>query len=108
MIEEFSAKPDTLRAYIGPSARVCCYEVGEEVASQFDERFRVRKERARPYLDMQSFTTSLLTEMGLRHEHIEISPYCTICMPELFHSYRRDGAKSGRMRGIIGLRDIDF
>jgi copper oxidase (laccase) domain-containing protein len=40
---------------------------------------------------------------GLRVEHIEVSPHCTICSPALFHSYRRDGKKSGRMLAVIGM-----
>lgn len=103
MAAECSAKLETMRVYVGPSARSCCYEVGEEVASQFDEKFLIRKTGARPHLDMQAFTVAVLSEMGIQNSQIEISQYCTICTPELFHSYRRDGARSGRMIGVIGL-----
>lgn len=104
MVAEFSARSETMLVYIGPSARACCYEVGEEVASKFHQRFLSRGVGPRPHLDMQSFTTSLLKEMGVKDSHIEVSPYCTICTPELFHSYRRDREASGRMIGTIGLR----
>ncbi|HEV8537568.1 MAG TPA: polyphenol oxidase family protein, partial [Bacteroidota bacterium] len=40
---EFGVLPSNLVAYIGSSAGVCCYEVGEEVASAFDRAF-VRRE----------------------------------------------------------------
>ena len=104
MVAEFSTKPETLMAYIGPSARVCCYEVGEEVASRFDQKFLSHNTGTRPHLDMKSFTVSLLKEIGVADSHIEISQYCTMCAAEFFHSYRRDGASSGRMMGVIGLR----
>ena len=104
MVAEFSTRPETMLVYIGPSSRVCCYEVGEEVASKFHQQFLSRKADTRPHLDMHSFTVSLLREMGVKDSHIEVSPYCTICTPELFHSYRRDGARSGRMMGTIGIR----
>lgn len=108
MTKEFSAKLGAMRVYIGPSARSCCYEVGDEVAGQFDQRFLIQKTQGRPHLDMLGFTLTLLTDAGIEHSCIEISPHCTICTPSLFHSYRRDGAKSGRMMGVIGLKRIDF
>ena len=108
MVQEFSAKPETTRVFIGPSARSCCYEIGEDVASQFDEQFVMRKPNTRPHLDMQSFNVSVLTSLGIQKLNIEVSPHCTICTPELFHSYRRDGTKAGRMIGILGLQSVDF
>ncbi len=104
MAEEFLAKSETMLVYIGPSARACCYEVGEEIASKFHPQFLSRGIDPRPHLDMQSITVSLLNEMGVKDSHIEASPYCTVCTPELFHSYRRDRAASGRMIGTIGLQ----
>lgn len=104
MVEEFDSDPPMLRVFIGPSARVCCYEVGNDVASQFDERFLFRKNTPRPHLDMLAFTQHLLATSGVQQSHIEVSPYCTICTPNLFHSYRRDREKSGRMVGIIGIQ----
>jgi copper oxidase (laccase) domain-containing protein len=41
--------------------------------------------------------------MGLNEENIEISPSCTICTPQLFHSYRRDGNNSGRMMAAVSI-----
>ena len=34
-----TSKDDGVRAYIGPCIRRCCYEVSEELAGQFAERF---------------------------------------------------------------------
>lgn len=104
MGEEFSTKPGELRVYIGPSARKCCYEVGEDVTRKFNQRFLIDTGGERPHFDMLGFTLDLLRESGVDNLHIEVSPHCTICTPQLFHSYRRDGAKSGRMMGVIGLR----
>ncbi|MFA5403809.1 MAG: laccase domain-containing protein [Ignavibacteria bacterium] len=41
--------------------------------------------------------------MGVREENIEVSDFCTYKEKDLFHSYRRDKDKSGRMLGVIGL-----
>lgn len=105
MSDAFTADPQSMLVFIGPSARVCCYEVGEEVASQFDSRFLVHREDHRPYLDMHLLTVTVLLKMGVEKSHIESSNHCTICTPHLFHSYRRDRERSGRMMGVIGMRD---
>ncbi|MBK6536499.1 MAG: laccase domain-containing protein [Ignavibacteria bacterium] len=35
---------------------------------------------------------------------MEVSELCTFTEKDLLHSYRRDGVKSGRMFGVIGMR----
>jgi YfiH family protein len=103
MRNAFKTKPQDLIAYIGPSASVCCYEVGEEVAGEFDPQFVKRRKGSKPYLDLKSLNTSLLLQAGVRATNIEVSEHCAICTLELFHSYRRDGKHSGRMMGVIGI-----
>ncbi len=103
MRDEFGTEPKNLIAFIGPSAGVCCYEVGEEVASQFDEQCITRKSGSMPHIDLKKFNKHLLLKKSVPEQNLEVSEYCTICNPELFHSYRRDKDKSGRMMGIIGM-----
>ena len=97
----FGTLPSDLIASIGPSAAGCCYNVGVEVASRFPPSF-VREERGESYVDLKGVNRSQLLDAGLRPGNVELSPYCTISDSLLFHSYRRDGAKSGRMMGVIG------
>ncbi len=101
--EEYSTDPEAVIAYLGPSAGVCCYEVGDEVAGLFDTRFLRNARNQKSFLDLKSFVWHELEQEGARPRDIETSEYCTICKPELFHSYRREGTRSGRMMGIIGL-----
>lgn len=98
---EFGSLPGDLIASIGPSASDCCYDVGEEVASRFPPPF-VRTGHGRTFVDLKGVNRNQLLSSGLRPENVELSPYCTISDHILFHSYRRDGAKSGRMMGVIG------
>lgn len=104
MKDDCSTDPLSLRAFIGPSARSCCYEIGEDVARRFDSRFLVRNRRGRFHLNMIDHTLCSLSNAGVNKSFVEVDPRCTICTPQLFHSYRRDGGKAGRMAGIIGLR----
>jgi YfiH family protein len=101
--EEFSSSPGDLIAYIGPSARACCYEVGGDVASKFPEEYTRGKSAGKFFLDLPGFSKNQLMESGVKEERIEENGKCTICTPGLFHSYRRGGGRSGRMMGVAGL-----
>lgn len=102
MKEEFDSDPGKIVAFIGPSARVCCYEVGEEIASQFESKF-VSRRGGKNFLDIKSANAAQLVQSGIPASCIEISPLCTITTKDLLHSFRRDGEHSGRMMGVIGL-----
>jgi YfiH family protein len=96
LARETAFEPGVAYAYLGPSIRVCCFEVGEEVAAQFDERWIDRGRGAKPHIDLAQMTESILRERGVAH--VIDTGFCTRCNP-LFHSYRRD-KKSGRNLAI--------
>ena len=85
-------------AFLGPSIRVCCFEVGEEVASQFDSQFVDRSRGPKPHVDIPAFTSAVLRERGF--ERIVDTELCTRCPGSVFHSYRRD-KQSGRNLAIV-------
>jgi len=97
---------ERLVAAIGPSIGPCCFEVGEDVAVQIATATRpaVRLDRTgqRPRVDLW-----LAVEHQLRALHIatvDTLGRCTVCEPELFFSYRRDGARAGRQWSAIAAR----
>ena len=100
---EFSTKPEDLIVHLGPSARSCCYEVGDEVAKKFPAYSLRAKSTGKFFLDLHTVSKTQLIENGVKDDRIEEDGRCTICSPELFHSYRRDAPQSGRMMGVIGL-----
>ena len=102
MQDTFGTVGSDLTAFLGPSARPCCYEVGSEVAARFDKQF-VDRRNGRLYLDIAGANRAQLVEMGVRQDSIEISELCTITEKDLLHSYRRDGSRSGRMLGVITI-----
>jgi hypothetical protein len=79
---------------------VCCYEVGEEVAIMFGNKV-VPYHKKKIFIDLKKENTHQLLQQGVLENNIEVSTSCTICEKELFHSYRRDGKKSGRMMAVI-------
>lgn len=103
MQQEFGSKAVEIVAFIGPSAGQCCYEVGEEVAKQFDANF-VHRRSGSIYLDIKKANVDQLRRAGVPASNIEVHRDCTICNPEVYHSYRRERQNSGRMMGVIGMR----
>ncbi|HEX8619269.1 MAG TPA: polyphenol oxidase family protein [Thermoanaerobaculia bacterium] len=87
-------------AYLGPSIRACCFEVGDEVATQFDERY-VDRTRAKAHVDLASYTIDVLRGRGFDERRIFDSGLCTRCDRSIFHSYRRAGAGGGRNLTIV-------
>ena len=104
MQSEFHSELKNLIGYIGPGAGVCCYEVGEDVAQQFPENYLSAGIKSKPRLDLKGFNKSLMISAGMDESQIEISEYCTICNESLFHSFRRDKERSGRMLAVIGMK----
>ena len=105
MAEQFGAKPENIRAAIGPNIGVCCFETHADVpdavravlgpeAEGFivpaGEKFRV---------DLKGVNAWLLRRAGVRD--IEISCDCTACQPERFWSHRRVGNDRGSLAAII-------
>ena len=83
-----------LAAVVGPSIGPCCYEVGPEVARQFD----VDLLRA-THLDLWATSERALRAAGV--ETVERLDLCTRCNPDLFFSHRRSGKRRGA-QGVIG------
>jgi len=81
-------------AWLGPSIRVCCFEVGEEVAVQFDAKY-VDRSYAKPHVDLPALTADVLKDF-----EVFDSGLCTRCDGSMFHSYRRDRT-SGRNLAIV-------
>jgi YfiH family protein len=86
-----------LRAAIGPAIGPCCYEVGEEVAAPYRERFGDDVVRGR-HLDLWTSAERALRAAGI--EQVDRFDRCTACEPETFFSHRRDAGRTGR-QGVI-------
>lgn len=103
LVEDFNCKPQNLAAYIAPSISQKNYEVGEEVASKFDTKYSI-KNNSKYLLDLQRINRDIMLKFGLLKKNIRVSSLCSYEMKDLLHSYRRDGALSGRAFGVIALK----
>ncbi|MCI0472125.1 MAG: peptidoglycan editing factor PgeF [Ignavibacteria bacterium] len=100
----FNINYEDVIAYIGPCISLKNYEVSKEVYDMFRSEVKeIRNDKY--YVDLRNDNYLQLKELGVKPENIEVTEFCTYENPELFHSYRRDKDKSGRMLGIIGLKE---
>jgi YfiH family protein len=105
MMGQFGTQPDDIWAAIGPGIGACCFEVGPEVAVQFESIFPEAGDmNRRMKLDLGEANRRQLLSAGIPEGQIEVSGLCTVCLEEEFHSYRRDREKAGRMLSVIGPR----
>lgn len=110
-MERRGAPASSLIAAVGPAIGSCCYEVGEEVVRGLAAVLPsgpasrvVRREvpEARSRVELRIAAALLLEAAGVPPGRIHVAPLCTSCRPDLFHSFRRDGASAGRMLAAIG------
>jgi YfiH family protein len=101
LARESGTSPSMMHAVIGPSIGVCCYEVGGEVATSFAGAFVRRGCGGKFQLDLKAANRAQLESEGLRPDHVEVLPFCTLCGGPDLASYRRDGAGAGRMIALV-------
>jgi YfiH family protein len=117
MRDSFGSAPDDLIVAVGPSISAPRYEVGAEVRARFaangfsDERLaRWFPQSTRPehwQFDGWQSARDQLVDAGVPPEQIHLSGLCTATHAEWLCSYRRDGARAGRIAGAIRMRDAD-
>jgi len=92
-------------AYIGACIDECSFEVGPEVAAQFNTDFkRFDPQRDRYFIDLKKSCAAQLAACGVPETQIEISPYSTILNNADYFSHRKENGVTGRMMAVIGIR----
>ena len=127
----FGTAPADMVAAIGPSIGPCCYRVGQDVRASFEaegtwdgclDRWfsaapTVKARHGVPgsdpsasgrgpavFLDTWLANADQLRAAGIPTAQIHVSRVCTSCHRDVFHSYRVDGERAGRMLGVIRAR----
>ncbi len=59
----------------------------------------------RVQLDLRASNRWQLVDAGVPESKIAVSNLCTACRADLLFSYRREGAKTGRMMAVIGVSE---
>lgn len=100
-MQRLGARPEHIRAAVGPGISAACYPVGADVAGQFAAAGLGAHVRERQ-LDLAGANQQVLLDAGVLDAHLWLSGRCTF-EPE-FYSHRRDAGRTGRMLALIGLR----
>lgn len=109
MNKNFNTKGEDCLAYIGACISEKSFEVGEEVAVQFENEVKKYDAVKQKYfVDLKLANKKQLMDFGITDNHIEISGYCTVVNNELFYSYRKEKGKTGRMLAGIGFLQDNF
>ena len=109
--EHFGCSTQDIVVGIGPSVGPCCYQVGQEVVSQFEQVFGTtqriitnRSADGRGYLDLREANLRQLLDTGIPEENIEMARTCTCHHSDVFFSYRHEKGKTGRFGAGIFIR----
>jgi YfiH family protein len=105
-LEEYGCSAENIVAYIGPSINKNVYEIGKEVAGLFEEKYFYERGN-KLFLDIAGINLDILFNFGVKKNNIQVSRLCTFAMKDIFHSYRRDGEKSGRSLAFIAMKERD-
>lgn len=111
MTADFGSNPRDILAGIGPGIGRCCFETGSGVANSFFYKYPQWKDLIKEIfnnnqdkkwkIDLPGLNLRILLKAGLSEGNVCIADLCTFCRKDLFFSYRRDGAVSGRMAAVI-------
>jgi polyphenol oxidase len=94
--------------FIGACISLDQFEVGDEVAENFDKAFKYFNNNKNKYfVDLKAANKALLVEFGIPEAQIEVTDYCTVTNNNLFFSHRKENGMTGRMLAGIGMRAMN-
>lgn len=115
MKAEYHSRPEDILACIGPSICSECYEIGEEVAQEFEKAFlpaqneQILKQKpdGKYLLNLWKANEIILLEAGIKKEHLAITDVCTKCNPDLLYSHRVMGNQRGNLAAFLCLNEAE-
>lgn len=83
--------PEKINIYFGPSARKCCYQIGEDIVGEFspEQQDFITREKEFLFCDLLGMNCKDARSAGVLSDNIIVEKKCTICTTELF-SFRRN------------------
>lgn len=133
MNRAYGTKPEDVRVAIGPSICQSCYEVSEDVATEFIKTFPYaelyaneyhsyaetiqgadrmegknmlcyRKENGKYQLNLWFANYVVFRQAGVMPEQIEITDMCTCCNAKLLFSHRASHGRRGNLGAFLMLK----
>jgi len=104
---EWDTKPLHCLAYVGTCIGESVFEVDVDVADYFAPEFKHWDSKRQKFLiNLKAVNKDQLLRSGVPETQIEISPFCTVLDNENYFSFRKEGGKTGRMLGVIGMLSV--
>lgn len=111
-LRSLGCAPNELLAAVGPSISVRHFEIGPEVAEELTRAtlgacvaapgiYGIAGREAKHHADLVLGVRLQLERAGIARANIDAEPPCTYADRARFHSFRRDGAQSGRLAALI-------
>ena len=111
-LRSLGCAPNELLAAVGPSISVRHFEIGPEVAEELTRAnlgacvaapgiCGITGREPKHHADLVLGVRLQLERAGVERANIDADPPCTYADRARFHSFRRDGARSGRLAALI-------
>jgi YfiH family protein len=111
-LRSLGCAPNELLAAVGPSISVRHFEIGPEVAEELTRAnlgacvaapgiCGITGREPKHHADLVLGVRLQLERAGVARANIDAEPPCTYADRTRFHSFRRDGARSGRLAALI-------
>ena len=111
MKREFQTEVEDVVCAVGPSICQSCYEVSEDVALEFEQEFSGHRDEilqnkgnGKYQLDLWRANEIVLSEAGIRKEHLAVTRLCTCCNHKLLFSHRASHGKRGNLGAFLYLK----
>lgn len=105
MRQQFGTSAKQCYAYVGTCIDECSFEVGPEVAEQFESVFkRVNAQTGKSYVNLKAANRQQLINSGIPETQIQVSAFSTVLHNSDYFSYRAEQGQTGRMLAVIGMK----
>jgi len=104
LYNRFGIHPKELHVALGPSIGSCCYEVSDELATNFSERWGaeyVSEKEGKSHLDLPGLITDQLFRYGVEFHRVQKRGQCTLCHQKRYFSYRGGDERGRLVSGVM-------
>jgi YfiH family protein len=110
-MQALGARPENIRAAVGPAIELCCFETGPEVPEAVERLlggdsggvFFAAGDTGKFMVDLKETNRRRLIRLGLRTENISVSDECTACNCGKYWSHRKTGGIRGSQAALIAV-----
>lgn len=106
LMEEAHCTADEVSAYIGPHISAQAYEVSEELAQRFSDRFGSQVVPYPRHLSLSRAIALSLGSLGVPQRRIVDCNLCTATLTDRFFSHRAEHGNTGRHGALAFIRGV--